>query len=374
MRRKTLHGDTPPRSDPSEAVASPPTLRPNGGVTWSGAEATASRSWLKLPQKTTVILLALLTVVISVVGGIFFFSTESMLQTSQTTQVRSFAYGLAAALGNVDTDQNLIQIQFNALDQTPNLEFVVLTDIEDHRIAGFVADANSWEKLKGRSSETSQLGQIRGNRRHHHHTSYGIVVPVTGVNDSGTPTAVKGFLYVAFGTEGTVSQLHFLQAFVLFTCIGVVIIVVPIASLIARNITIPIQRLALAAHTLAEGDLSHRVDMTRRDELGELAAAFNRMADTVQQQQGAIRQANIGLEQKVHLRTAELETVAKRLQAEIAEKEDFLRAVSHDLNAPLRNISGMASMLAIKYADTLEKDALRAASTASRKMSKSKSN
>ena len=29
----------------------------------------------------------------------------------------------------------------------------------------------------------------------------------------------------------------------------------------------------------------------------------------------------------------------------MAEKEDFLRAVSHDLNAPLRNIAGMAMML-----------------------------
>src|SRR6185436_19417312 len=55
----------------------------------------------------------------------------------------------------------------------------------------------------------------------------------------------------------------------------------------------------------------------------------------------------------------ELEHVNKRLQAEMSEKEDFMRAVSHDLNAPLRNIAGMASMLAIKYADTLEKDALQ---------------
>src|SRR6185369_16132318 len=45
--------------------------------------------------------------------------------------------------------------------------------------------------------------------------------------------------------------------------------------------------------------------------------------------------------------------------AEISEKEDFLRAVSHDLNAPLRNISGMASMLILKYKDTMEKDALQ---------------
>ena len=48
-----------------------------------------------------------------------------------------------------------------------------------------------------------------------------------------------------------------------------------------------------------------------------------------------------------------------RLTSEMAEKEDFLRAVSHDLNAPLRNIAGMASMLILKYRDRLERDALQ---------------
>lgn len=62
------------------------------------------------------------------------------------------------------------------------------------------------------------------------------------------------------------------------------------------------------------------------------------------------------LERKVRQRTAELETANRRLSAEIAEREDLIRAVSHDLNAPLRNISGMASMLLMKYGDRFEQD------------------
>src|SRR6185369_5713442 len=46
----------------------------------------------------------------------------------------------------------------------------------------------------------------------------------------------------------------------------------------------------------------------------------------------------------------------KRLSSEIAEKEDFLRAVSHDLNAPLRNISGMATMLLMKNRERFDED------------------
>src|SRR5262249_22893443 len=66
--------------------------------------------------------------------------------------------------------------------------------------------------------------------------------------------------------------------------------------------------------------------------------------------------ANADLEDKVEQRTAQLETANRRLSSEIAEKEDFLRAVSHDLNAPLRNISGMATMLLMKHRESFDED------------------
>jgi signal transduction histidine kinase len=65
---------------------------------------------------------------------------------------------------------------------------------------------------------------------------------------------------------------------------------------------------------------------------------------------------NVDLENKVHQRTAELLNTNQRLSNEIAEKEEFLRAVSHDLGAPLRNIAGMASMLLMKKRDVLDEE------------------
>ncbi len=53
-------------------------------------------------------------------------------------------------------------------------------------------------------------------------------------------------------------------------------------------------------------------------------------------------------------RTSQLEMANQRLSSEVAEKEDFLRAVSHDLNAPLRNISGMAAMLLMEHRDRFD--------------------
>ncbi|MCZ6834629.1 MAG: SpoIIE family protein phosphatase [Planctomycetota bacterium] len=61
--------------------------------------------------------------------------------------------------------------------------------------------------------------------------------------------------------------------------IGVVIL---IAFLVSRQVTLPIQRLAQAASRIAEGDLEARAEITRADEFGELGESFNAMVPHLQ--------------------------------------------------------------------------------------------
>jgi signal transduction histidine kinase len=107
------------------------------------------------------------------------------------------------------------------------------------------------------------------------------------------------------------------------------------------------------------------VDLTGPDTVGRLAARFNHMVARVAEQKQRVDQANaklleanLDLEQKVADRTAASEAATKRLSAEVAEKEDFLRAVSHDLNAPLRNIDGMVAMIRRRHEQDLSDDVL----------------
>lgn len=51
------------------------------------------------------------------------------------------------------------------------------------------------------------------------------------------------------------------------------------AALLAAHIARPIEELRRAARWIAAGDLGHRVDVRRRDEVGSLAVAFNAMAE-----------------------------------------------------------------------------------------------
>jgi two-component system phosphate regulon sensor histidine kinase PhoR len=58
-------------------------------------------------------------------------------------------------------------------------------------------------------------------------------------------------------------------------------VAIGLAILLARAIVQPIGRLTRMAHHLAAGDLEERITLDRRGEVGELAAAFNDMADAL---------------------------------------------------------------------------------------------
>jgi len=320
-------------------------------VTWS-----PRTGWLTLPLKTTVILAFLLVGAVVLCGKVFVRQAENMLHDNKVRQLSQMVYALSTTLKDEEEQQS----QLEALQKMPNFEFAVITDDRMRVNALIVDDIQSWrtytkwlaDRKQAISSEVGEVRRVPDNNK----ISYVLSVPIARTTAKGPSVS---YLHMGSGGESILAQLQFLQANVLFTSMIAVMLVVPIAWIVARHLTVPVQQLVKGAQALGDGNLTHRVRIRRSDELGELGFAFNNMADTLQLQQENIQLINANLEKMVEDRTAQLQQVNSRLTSEMAEKEDFLRAVSHDLNAPLRNIAGMTSMLLMKYGSTLEPDAIQ---------------
>jgi signal transduction histidine kinase len=68
------------------------------------------------------------------------------------------------------------------------------------------------------------------------------------------------------------------------------IVAVVLGTVLVRQITRPLTRLREATQTLAQGDLSVRVPVKSRDEVGRVAESFNQMAADLEQQEQVRRQ------------------------------------------------------------------------------------
>ena len=76
----------------------------------------------------------------------------------------------------------------------------------------------------------------------------------------------------------------------LWLCLGIFLLCVVLASLLARWLVQPFLRLKQAALALGQGDLQQRVDIRTGDEIEYLGTAFNEMASQLQEREQALRE------------------------------------------------------------------------------------
>ena len=64
----------------------------------------------------------------------------------------------------------------------------------------------------------------------------------------------------------------------LYAALGAALLALGLGTILARTLTHPLRDLTAAIHAMAKGNLKQHVSVKSRDELGELAAAFNQMS------------------------------------------------------------------------------------------------
>ncbi len=134
------------------------------------------------------------------------------------------------------------------------------------------------------------------------------------------------------------------------------VLAIAVGLYLAKTITRPIVSLMNATKAVSEGDLDARIEVESGDEIGELAASFNQMIDDLRNT--TVSRDSLAIE-VAERRRAEmgLSRAKARLQREITDKNEFLRVVSHDMGAPLRNIMGMVDSVSRRHGENLPEEA-----------------
>ena len=117
-------------------------------------------------------------------------------------------------------------------------------------------------------------------------------------------------------------------------------------SRFVKKFTLPIAQLHEASkQILLSGDYAVRVQKITRDEFGDLSDAFNDMLAQVQARDKKLAETAIELEERVRLRTRELELAKKAAEQSTIAKSKFLASMSHEIRTPLNGIIGMTALM-----------------------------
>ena len=163
---------------------------------------------------------------------------------------------------------------------------------------------------------------------------------LVGLGVTSSSGHLQGLVLVSSSASSISGMWRDLSAILVVTILAVILIAAIISSLTSLYQSQPIKEIAAAARQFGRGELAVRVDVgPRRDEVGELAEAFNAMADSLSKSE--------------------------------QRRSEFVANVSHELKTPMTTIAGFADgILDGTIPPEKERESLQVISSETRRLSR----
>lgn len=275
-----------------------------------------------LQFKATMLVVVLTLAVTTMVAGYLLRQGGQLVREQHQNQLTNAAAVLAKAAAVTLARDDLTALQSlleEAADGTPLL-YVIVSDLEGRQLA--VAEDHRVDVLERLQRDEREKAPVPGRPGFVHGTDQApifldITYPITIVPDKEDFESVHGVTLVGYLRTGMIAnQWERSMSSRLDLLIGVGLLAaaaaIPLGFLVIRRLIAPLESLSDAMLRCSQGHLDVRSPVKRRDEIGRLAEAFNRMADQHQRTHERIVRLNAELEERVNYRTQQLRDLASR--------------------------------------------------------------
>ena len=247
---------------------------------------------------------------------------NAVLYRTEHTRTRALAQSIAATSAETmaHDDENALERMAKRLLHTQGLAYVVFAEPSGRVVASAEVQPRLLDQVMAdwpvqRDDNHLDLTQFASNDR------LGlawidVTVPVWEASSEllANPAAgiKRGYIRLGLNVTDTRSKTRGIATGYIKAVLCMLALVIACSLVVTRHIIAPIRKIVKASRDVANGVMDAQVEVHTHDEIGELAEAFNVMADRVAETQLELLTLNAELERRIRDRTSELQELASR--------------------------------------------------------------